>query len=669
MSEPTFALQDEGLALAVSADGTVDVRTADGRFQARGLRWRLLPTGGTWTARGLPASRVEPGDGGFRVIQPVGYGVEVDCRWALDRGRAVAHATLHNARHAPVRVQRVCLSTADGLGMEGGTSLATVFKMGWNVAAASGFLPASVPETAFFLRAPYAWLPRSLRSMMFDEGTGFSDLRGDVQSEWFSALADPSGRTFLFGFAGSGEHFSQVRVDAPDGLLSLQALLDDAVLPPGVERPLEPVVFVRGDTADAALQSYARAFADRHGARVNPVRLWCSWYSGMYDRVTEESFLDNARRMREAGVPADWVQLDDGWQAAIGDWLQTNRKFPSGLPFLAAECRRLGFDPGIWTAPFAVSPRSRAYRDAPDRVVRDEAGRPVPAGFIMGALGPRFYYGLDTTRDDVLATLEGIYGTLRAMGWRLFKVDFLTAASVAGVRSDPTATRAQAYRRGLEAVRRAVGEDAVLLSGIGPVLGNAGIMDVQRLGPDTSYGSPHWRSAPQRLLNDRMSPGLFNNISGSLGRCFTDGILWSGDGDALEQQDLPAAEATALAVVALLTGGTVSVGHDTRRGAFDGALVRRLAGRTGPAWVPDRHRFAIPRQLACDGVHEGRPVRWVALVNTLDVAAAVAPDPGALPGGTACDAVEIPGEARVRLDPMAALLVPPHGVRLFEAGR
>ena len=51
-------------------------------------------------------------------------------------------------------------------------------------------------------------------------------------------------------------------------------------------------------------------------------------------------------RMREE-FPLEVVQLDDGFQSALGDWDTTNSKFPSGLKFLADKIRKAGFAAGI----------------------------------------------------------------------------------------------------------------------------------------------------------------------------------------------------------------------------------------------------------------------------------------------------------------------------------
>ena len=43
------------------------------------------------------------------------------------------------------------------------------------------------------------------------------------------------------------------------------------------------------------------------------------------------------------GLRVEVVQIDDGYQRAVGDWLDTCDRFPRGLEALAREIRDAGF--------------------------------------------------------------------------------------------------------------------------------------------------------------------------------------------------------------------------------------------------------------------------------------------------------------------------------------
>ena len=69
---------------------------------------------------------------------------------------------------------------------------------------------------------------------------------------------------------------------------------------------------------------------------------WCSWY--FYGpRVTEADILANLGTINEHKVDLRYIQIDDGFQAKMGDWLIPTEKFPSGLPALCRRIRDAGF--------------------------------------------------------------------------------------------------------------------------------------------------------------------------------------------------------------------------------------------------------------------------------------------------------------------------------------
>src|SRR5690606_26426046 len=104
-------------------------------------------------------------------------------------------------------------------------------------------------------------------------------------------------------------------------------------------------------------------------------------------------------------------QLDDGFQRAIGDWLETNEKFPSDLAGLAGSIAAAGRVPGLWIAPFLVAPDSQVATEHPDWIARRSDGVELLPGMINppwgGGLGG-IMWTLDTTHPEVLAHLEHV---------------------------------------------------------------------------------------------------------------------------------------------------------------------------------------------------------------------------------------------------------------------
>lgn len=664
-----FSHKDDDFTFSVNGSGTARIATKN--MVIDGLRWQLRLADGR-----LLTSDCETADPLFEssaVSFSIAIGnstARVHNVWIPVDGGLHCSVELENTSAEVMVLDSLTLSAGGkdgGISFDGDHDLWSLYKMGFNVSSPSGMVPLTSVETRFHLRfPPVTWLPRSLFRMLFSEKTSFEKEPGRFSSEWFMALTAPDHLdTLVAGFSGVEQNFSRVRIDVSGGTFGLESLLDKVTLDPGERRVLDPMVFLGGPTTDKGLKAYARAVAKDSGARKKAGRIWCSWYSGFYDRVDSKAIAGNLEALGDAGSPIRQFQLDDGYQAAIGDWLMTNQKFPEGLAVLARAISAMGFEPGIWTAPFAVSPQSQLFSKHPDWVVRDARGKPVKAGFIMGHFGPRYYYGLDTTLPAVLEHLENLYRTLYEMGWRLFKVDFLTAASVPGIRHDPKATQAQAYRAGLRAVRRGVGEDGVMLAGIGPVMANAGIMDIQRLGPDTAFGKPVFRSWIQRFVRDQMSPCIANNIAGSLARSFTNDILWSGDGDAIITDGLETSEARLLATVCLMTGSTVTIGHDFTKNQFDFNAINDIAGSVAGTRVADRATRFVPRHVVTDGRWKGVTARFYAILNPTEELVRMLPRADAISSNDPVQVYEYWSASEVVLDPTVAVEIPSKSVHLY----
>jgi alpha-galactosidase len=108
---------------------------------------------------------------------------------------------------------------------------------------------------------------------------------------------------------------------------------------------------------------YADELGKRLGKKSNQStpRIWCSWYS--FYTAIDESILH--RIFDDLGdLPFDVLQVDDGWQVSIGDWV-ANAKFPSGMNTLAKKIKSTGRKAGLWLAPLIAVESSRLFRKHP----------------------------------------------------------------------------------------------------------------------------------------------------------------------------------------------------------------------------------------------------------------------------------------------------------------
>jgi alpha-galactosidase len=355
---------------------------------------------------------------------------------------------------------------------------------------------------------------------------------GELRSELVTVVADDDG-AWCFGFEGGRDHDGTFRVrSAGDDLVEIdaEAHLGGARLAAGTERRLHAVRTDPGDPL-RALEQWAGWAGAAAGARTDaPYQVgWCSWYQ-YFHGVTEHDVRANLARAGD--WPIDVFQLDDGYQAEIGDWLRRKDTFPGSLDALARDIDRAGYVPGIWIAPFIVSPNARLAHEHPEWIPHHASGRPL-VGLVNDGWGGVVHV-LDTTHPEVLAHLEHLARTLVDMGWRYLKLDFTFTPSFAATDwHDPTATPAQRVRAGYDAIRRGAGDDTFLLGCGAPLGACIGAVDGMRIGPDVA---PSWdlpAGAWRPPGYEDCQPATMNAWRNTLTRAFQHRRLWANDPDCL----------------------------------------------------------------------------------------------------------------------------------------
>jgi alpha-galactosidase len=250
-------------------------------------------------------------------------------------------------------------------------------------------------------------------------------------------------------------------------------------------------------------------WADRYAASCGVTALrpaptvWCSWYH-YFTEVTEGDVDDNLDAMDELGLDVEVVQIDDGYQREIGDWLEWSDRFRSLAHVVARMIRDRGRRAGIWVAPFLVGSGSET--------ARHHWGQDLAA--------------LDVTHPGADAHLREVFGTLRAMGVDYFKIDFVYAGALDGRRHDPAVPGVEAYRRGLRSIRAAIGPDAYLLGCGAPILPSVGLVDAMRVSPDTA-------PAYEPVGGDMSQPAQRSAVLTGRWRAFQHGRFWVNDPDCL----------------------------------------------------------------------------------------------------------------------------------------
>jgi alpha-galactosidase len=225
--------------------------------------------------------------------------------------------------------------------------------------------------------------------------------------------------------------------------------------------------------------------------------------------------------MDELGLGFGVVQIDDGFQAAPGDWLVPSGRFAS-LPGLVRRIRGTGRRAGIWIAPALLGRRSQVLREHPEWAVRDPAtGEPVLAGRVVR----QDCAALDFTHPGAARWLRSVMAEIREWGVDYVKADFLYAGACEGRRHDEV-SGVEAYRRGLRLIRDAIGPDATLLGCGAPVLPSVGLVDAMRVGPDIAVGY----EPPGGGLSKPSQRNAARNVAA---RAWQHGRFWINDADCL----------------------------------------------------------------------------------------------------------------------------------------
>ncbi|MGH2611196.1 MAG: glycoside hydrolase family 36 protein, partial [Tepidiformaceae bacterium] len=247
----------------------------------------------------------------------------------------------------------------------------------------------------------------------------------------------------------------EVEVDADEEYIDLLRLnwdLEGVELDAGEELELPPVLLLDGRDPQAMVERYADEVGREMRARV-PEHVptgWCSWYY-FYGSVSEANVLANLAEMVAENLtvgeahPAEYVQIDDGYQSHTGDWLVPNEKFPSGMKALADHIHEAGYRPGLWLAPFVLNEGSAALRERPEMALKTPGGETF---FVQTWLGRCAV--LDCTHPSSEAWLREVFGTVvREWGYEYLKLDALTyaASSPATVRYHVPGTTAPANLR------------------------------------------------------------------------------------------------------------------------------------------------------------------------------------------------------------------------------
>ena len=462
----------------------------------------------------------------------------------------------------------------------------------------------------------------------------------------------------LLGFASCRRFRGEFQIHGAhiDAVLACEGI----ALQPGETWTLEELAVLRGPDRETLLDALAQRIAMHH-PRLPVAQIptgWCSWYC-YGPEVTERDVYENLDAIASTMPGLHYVQIDDGYQARMGDWLEPGDSFASDMPGLCRAIAGHGLEPAIWLAPFIAEEDSRLFRTHPEWFVMDDEGQPLRSDRVtFGGWNRGPWYMLDGTHPGARAYLTAVVSAMREQwGCHYFKLDAtMWGAMPFGRRYDGNATSIEAYRMGMQAVLEGAGPGGFLLGCNAPMWGSLGVVHAMRVTGDIVRDWPTIRSLARECFH----------------RNWQHGRLWVNDPDCvvLENQAEQAAgpEAMALtnvtpgefcfhaAYIAASGGMVLSGDRIAALSAHSRSILLKLLGHYGSAARFAGGDFAVGRANAADG-------RMVYVFNWEDGSRDIA---FALP--CSCDVIDFFTDELLGRHAGEFLLrdMPPHSGRVFR---
>jgi len=525
-----------------------------------------------------------------------GLALTLEFAMPLERPFFLWRLTAHNRGAQPLRLDRLGLLAAGPASVPAATWTQRLRHLFWRPLesrSTGSVRPNAGPgQPAFFTNGwqswgytgalgagdhyPYTRLGPFTTPMKVNRGTPQPRRPGHFASDMFGVLADRTHRTgMLVGFLSQVQQFGSVEAFVHQFAPSLKiwANGDGVALAPGDSHETDWAIlqFMRLDDPDP-LGPYMEAAGIEAEARVSLVKDtpvgWCSWYQ-FFDRVAEADVIANLEAVRQGQetLPLSLFQLDDGYQADVGDWFERNAKFPHDLRWLSDRIRAAGLTPGLWLAPFSAKLTAKIEQEHPDWILRHASGRKVNAGRVFDA----WSHALDVTHPAVQSHVDRLIRTaVNEWGFSYLKLDFLYMGALQGKPHNPSLTRAQALRRALKLIREAAGP-ATFLLGCGCPLGSGiGVFDAMRISADVD---PRWEpnhfGTTFFFKSEPDMPSARNAIRNMLTRAPMHRRWWLNDPDCLLARDqdthLTWDEVISLASAIALSGGMFVLSDDMTR--------------------------------------------------------------------------------------------------------
>src|SRR5574344_259560 len=289
----------------------------------------------------------------------------------------------------------------------------------------------------------------------------------------------------LLGFTSCTKYTGYFKI-YPSGLLQFYMSLEGQSFRSGDVIESEFFTILQ-DTNKSNLLNHFGKLIQKHHHKL-PVKQapigWCFWYWYSQD-ISENDIHENLELSKNKDF-IKYIQIDDGYQTHMGDWLSFSDKFPNGLENLIKEIHSLGKEPAIWVAPFIASPESTLVKEHPDWFVRDDNGNILTANDLTyGGWRDTPWCLLDFTQKEVNDYICRVFTYFKhELGIIYFKFDACYCGAIKGCKFKNNVSRIYNYRTCLKMILDTVGSDGFILGCNAPLWPSLGLVHAMRVSDD-----------------------------------------------------------------------------------------------------------------------------------------------------------------------------------------
>ncbi len=356
--------------------------------------------------------------------------------------------------------------------------------------------------------------------------TRYSKKKGFIHSFTYTYIKE-NGHIELIGSLSERQGYTIIYFDMNNSLVSIEKDVEGLSLDAGEEYNLYELVRFEG-AYDYCFDGYFAAMGISK-PRVDFLAGYTSWYNYFQD-ISEDIILRDLRGIMRAKDEVNIFQIDDGYEAFVGDWHDVDRKkFPGGMKKIADKIHENGLLAGLWLAPFSAQFKSKVAKEHPDWLLRKPDGKNVYGGFAWGG-----FWVLDFYIPEAAAYIKGCFDEVfDEWGFDLVKLDFLYSACIQPRRNK---TRGRIMCEAMDFLRECCRDKLILGCGV-PLGPSFGVVDACRISCDAELS---FKERFYVKVTNQEIISTHNAMTNSVFRRHLSGRAFINDPDVFFLRDEPA---------------------------------------------------------------------------------------------------------------------------------